>query len=87
MRFAVEDASSHQYRDGEFDLVVLANMIPFFDELARVVAPHGSLVVAFAEGARTPIWVSHGRLRAELRRGGFRIVPRVRRRSVDLLAG
>lgn len=71
VRFAVADASALPFPDGAFDLVVLANMIPFFDELTRVVAPGGTLLVAFAEGPSTPIWVSHERLRAELRRRGF----------------
>ena len=33
-------------------------MIPFFDELARVVRPGGTLVVAFSLGPQTPIYVS-----------------------------
>src|SRR4051794_26144920 len=43
VRFEAADASSLPYGDASFDLVTLANMIPFFDELARVVAPGGSL--------------------------------------------
>lgn len=71
VRFAVADASALPFPDGAFDLVVLANMIPFFDELARVVAPGGTLLIAFAEGPDTPIWVPPERLRSELRRRGF----------------
>ena len=33
---------------GAFDLVVLLNMIPFFEELARVTAPGGTLVATFS---------------------------------------
>jgi SAM-dependent methyltransferase len=71
VRFERADASSLPYGDGSFDLVTLANMIPFFDELARVAAPGGSIVFAFSGGAGTPIYVSPGRLRTELGRRGF----------------
>ena len=54
-----------------FDLVVLVNMIPFFDELARVTAPGGTVVISFSRGAETPIFVSDGRLQRELGRRGF----------------
>ena len=46
-------------------------MIPFFDELARVIAPDGHLVVAFTGGSGTPIYVPPERLRHELGRRGF----------------
>ena len=46
-------------------------MIPFFDELARVVAPGGTLVLSFSRGAETPIYVPSDRLRRELGRRGF----------------
>jgi hypothetical protein len=46
-------------------------MIPFFDELARVLAPGGHVVVSFSRGAETPIYVPHERLRRELARRGF----------------
>jgi ubiquinone/menaquinone biosynthesis C-methylase UbiE len=71
LRFDLADASRLPYADGEFDLVTLANMIPFFDELARVTAPGGSVVFSFSGGAETPIYVPFERLRAELGRRGF----------------
>ena len=37
--FQVADGASLPFPDGSFDLVVLQNMIPFFEELARVTAP------------------------------------------------
>jgi hypothetical protein len=46
-------------------------MIPFFDELARVVAPEGTLVLSFSRGAETPIYVAPERLREELGGRGF----------------
>jgi ubiquinone/menaquinone biosynthesis C-methylase UbiE len=71
VRFEPADASALSYEDGSFELVTLANMIPFFDELARVVAPGGAVVFAFSGGAGTPIYVPPERLRSELERRGF----------------
>jgi ubiquinone/menaquinone biosynthesis C-methylase UbiE len=71
VRFDVADAASLPYDDASFDLVGLSNMIPFFDELARVLAPGGWVVFAFSGGAETPIYVPPERLREELSRRGF----------------
>ena len=71
VRFEVGDASELQFDDGAFELVTLENMIPFFDELARVTAPAGAIVVSFSRGDETPIYVSADRLRRELARRGF----------------
>lgn len=71
VRFEVGDASALASPDGAFELVVLSNMIPFFDELARVVAPGGTLVLSFSRGAETPIYVAPDRLRRELGERGF----------------
>jgi ubiquinone/menaquinone biosynthesis C-methylase UbiE len=65
------DASALRFEDGAFDLVAHANMIPFFDEVARVVAPGGHALFAFSSGAETPIYVPSERLRDELGRRGF----------------
>jgi ubiquinone/menaquinone biosynthesis C-methylase UbiE len=65
------DASALPFGDGSFDLVAHANMIPFFDEVARVVAPGGHALFAFSSGAQTPIYVPAQRLRDELARRGF----------------
>jgi len=71
VRFEAADATHLSFADATFDLVSLANMIPFFDELARVVAPSGSIVLAFSAGPETPIWVPPERLRKELGARGF----------------
>jgi ubiquinone/menaquinone biosynthesis C-methylase UbiE len=70
-RYELGDSSKLPYDDGAFDLVTLNNMIPFFDELARVTAPGGHVAISFSMGANTPIWVPLGRVRAELERRGF----------------
>jgi ubiquinone/menaquinone biosynthesis C-methylase UbiE len=71
VRFEVGDASQLASPDGAFELVVLSNMIPFFDELARIVAPGGTLVLSFSRGSETPIYVPSDRLRRELGVRGF----------------
>jgi ubiquinone/menaquinone biosynthesis C-methylase UbiE len=69
--FQSGDASALPFADDSFDLVAHANMIPFFDELERVLAPGGGVVFAFSLGSDTPIYVASERLKSELRRRGF----------------
>ena len=71
-RYEVADAAQLPFADGSFELVTLNNMIPFFDEVARVTAPGGHVAVAFALGAATPIYVPLERVRRELERARFR---------------
>jgi SAM-dependent methyltransferase len=71
VHYDVADATALPYADGTFELVTLSNMIPFFDELARVTAPGGSVIVAYTMGDRTPIYVPFDRVRSELERRGF----------------
>jgi ubiquinone/menaquinone biosynthesis C-methylase UbiE len=75
VRFEVGDASRLTFPDRFFDLVVLLNMIPFFDELARVTAPGGSIVFASSYGAETPIYVPPETIRERL---GFERYDEVR---------
>jgi ubiquinone/menaquinone biosynthesis C-methylase UbiE len=69
--YQVADAEHLPFEDRAFDLVTLGNMIPFFDELARIVASGGRVLFAFSAGPETPIYVSFERLRDELGRRGF----------------
>ena len=69
--FEQGDAAHLPYADGAFELVAHSNMIPFLDELARVLAPGGQALFAFSGGAATPIYVPPERLRAELDPRGF----------------
>jgi SAM-dependent methyltransferase len=71
VRFEQGDAASLARAEGSFELVTLVNMLPFFDELARLTAVGGHVVFAFAHGAETPIYVSPERLRRELAARGF----------------
>jgi SAM-dependent methyltransferase len=71
VRFMVADSAVLPFVNGEFDLVVLLNMIPFFDELARVTVPGGRVLFAFSSGADTPIYVPPETLRKRLGAIGF----------------
>lgn len=71
VRFEQADAARLPFPDASFELVGLANMIPFFDELERVLAPGGAAVFGFSLGEKTPIYVPPARLRPELERRGF----------------
>jgi ubiquinone/menaquinone biosynthesis C-methylase UbiE len=70
-RYEVADAATLPFADGSFELVTLNNMIPFFDELARVTAAGGHVAVAYSLGPQTPIWVPLDRVRRELEARGF----------------
>jgi ubiquinone/menaquinone biosynthesis C-methylase UbiE len=71
VRFEVADASDLPFDDAAFDLVVLLNMIPFFEELARLTAPGGSAVFAFSSGPETPMFTPAEKLRKRLEPLGF----------------
>ena len=71
VRFLEGDAAALPLERASCDLVVLVNMIPFLDELDRVLAPGGTLLVSFSQGPKTPIWVPAARLRDGLSRRGF----------------
>ena len=71
VRFEEADAERLPYPDESFDLVSLANMIPFFPELARITSAGGAVVFSFSGGAETPIYVSSEVLRTELANQGF----------------
>jgi ubiquinone/menaquinone biosynthesis C-methylase UbiE len=69
--FVEGDASALPFDDESFDLVAHQNMIPFVDQVARVLRPGGWVVFGFSAGAETPIWVEPDRLRAALAARGF----------------
>ncbi len=69
--FREGDAAKLPFGDGELDLVAHSNMIPFLDEVARVLRPGGWTFFAFSSGAETPIYVAPERMRRELERRGF----------------
>ena len=71
VRFDEADAERLPYADEWFDLVTHANMIPFFDELDRVVAPGGWVVFGWSVGPQTPIYVPPEVLNRELDVRGY----------------
>jgi ubiquinone/menaquinone biosynthesis C-methylase UbiE len=71
LSFRQADAASLPFGDGTFDLVAHSNMIPFFDEITRVLRPGGHALFSFSSGAQTPIFVPFDRLKTELQRRGF----------------
>jgi SAM-dependent methyltransferase len=71
VRFQTADASRLPFPDESFELVAHANMIPFFDEVARVVVPGGHVLFSFSGGPQTPIYVPPERLRRELAARNF----------------
>ena len=71
IRFEVADSARLPFVDGAFGLVMLVNMIPFFEEIARITAPSGTVVVATYSGPSTPIWTPPETLRARLEGLGF----------------
>jgi ubiquinone/menaquinone biosynthesis C-methylase UbiE len=71
IEFQRADAASLPFGDESFDLVAHANMIPFFDEVARVLAPGGYALFAYSSGPTTPIYVPPEKLRSELEARGF----------------
>jgi ubiquinone/menaquinone biosynthesis C-methylase UbiE len=71
LTFVEGDASRLPFDNESFDLVAHENMIPFLDEVARVLRPGGWTIFAFSSGPQTPIWVEPHRLRSELERRGF----------------
>jgi ubiquinone/menaquinone biosynthesis C-methylase UbiE len=71
LSFVEGDAAHLPFEAESFDLVANANMIPFLDEVARVLKPGGWTLYAFSAGSETPIWVEPAVLRRELERRGF----------------
>jgi ubiquinone/menaquinone biosynthesis C-methylase UbiE len=71
LSFVEGDAAALPFADDSFDLVANANMIPFLDEVTRVLRPGGWTLYAYSSGPETPIWVEPSLLRRELDRRGF----------------
>jgi ubiquinone/menaquinone biosynthesis C-methylase UbiE len=71
VEFVEGDAARLPFDDASFDVVAHNNMIPFLNQVRRVLRPGGWTVFAFSSGSETPIWVEPQRLRRELERRGF----------------
>jgi SAM-dependent methyltransferase len=71
VRYETADGSALPFKSADFDLVVLVNMIPFFDEIARITRPGGTAVFMASRGAATPIYTPSETLRKRLTPLGF----------------
>jgi SAM-dependent methyltransferase len=69
--FSVGDAAALPWGDDSFDLVAQLNMPPFFGEIARVVRPHGQVIVAASWGAATPFYTAPAALERGFARHGI----------------
>ncbi len=69
--FKVADAARVPWPDDSFDLVMQMNVPPFFAEIARVLRPGGSVVVAASWGEGTPFYTPPAVLRRGFARHGI----------------
>jgi ubiquinone/menaquinone biosynthesis C-methylase UbiE len=68
--FKVADASRLPWPDDSFDLVMQVNVPPFFAEIARVLRPGGTVVIAASWGEETPFFTPDSVLRRSFERHG-----------------
>lgn len=68
--FKVADAARIPWPDDSFDLVTLVNVPPFFAEIARVLRPGGTVVVAASWGPETPFYTPDSVLQRGFERHG-----------------
>ena len=74
IRFEVADVVALAQRGERFDLLVMFNMPPFFDAVARLVAAGGYVVWVAARGASTPFYTPEATLRRGFERRGLQTV-------------
>jgi SAM-dependent methyltransferase len=74
VEFLVADAERLPFEDGSLDLVAQISVPVFFDEVARVLAPGGHVVVVSSLGLKTPFHTPERTLRNGFRRRGVEVV-------------
>ena len=74
VEFVVGDAERLPFSDGSLDLVAQISVPVFFDEVARVLAPGGYVVVVSSLGPKTPFHTPERTLRKGFRRRGMETV-------------
>jgi len=74
VEFLVGDAERLPFTDGSLDLVAQISVPVFFDEVARVLAPRGYVVVVSSLGLKTPFHTPERTLRKGFRRCGIETV-------------
>ena len=73
LRFEVADAADLP-PGKSFDLVLMLNMPPFFDQIGKLLGPGGNVVHISSLGARTPFYTPSKTLRKRFARHGVRTV-------------
>jgi ubiquinone/menaquinone biosynthesis C-methylase UbiE len=74
VEFLVGDAQGLPFADGSFELVAQISVPVFFDEVVRVLAPGGYVVVVSSLGPKTPFDTPERTLRNGFRRRGVEVV-------------
>ena len=69
--FEPADASRLPFADESFDLIAQNNVPVYFDELARVVAPGGRILITSTFGPHTPYYTPHSVLRRRFQKRGL----------------
>jgi ubiquinone/menaquinone biosynthesis C-methylase UbiE len=69
--FVPADASRLPFADGSFDLVAQNNVPVYFNEIARVLAPGGRVLITSTFGPATPYYTPHKLLRRRFGKLGF----------------
>jgi ubiquinone/menaquinone biosynthesis C-methylase UbiE len=72
--FVAADAAALPIGDGSLDLLVQLNVPVYFDEIARVLAPGGAVIVASSFGPATPYFTPERTLRRRFAARGLRDV-------------
>jgi ubiquinone/menaquinone biosynthesis C-methylase UbiE len=70
--FEPADASRLPFHDGSFDLVAQNNVPVYFDEIARVLAPGGRVLITSTFGPATPYYTPHKVLKRRFGKLGFK---------------
>jgi SAM-dependent methyltransferase len=71
IHFEQADAAKLPYPDGSFDMVFQLNLPLYAAEVARVVRPGGTVVIAHTLGTRTPYYTPDGVLKSKFARLGI----------------
>lgn len=69
--FRVADAAALPFAEESFDLVAQVNVPPFFAEIARVLRPGGTVLIAASWGSDTPFYTPSDVLERGFRRHGI----------------
>ena len=69
--FEPADASRLPFADGSFDLVTQNNVPVYFNEIARVLAPGGRVLITSTFGPATPYYTPHKLLQRRFGKLGF----------------